>query len=188
MTADLPGNDRGAVQVRVRKDDVQPMFHQGEPATGTETRAPLDQLTPLIPVVAHTLIIYFFITIFFSTIGRRFISQITTLELVAVALLGSSVETAMVAGNLSLLAGLASAGTLLVANRALSVAIGRSLGLRRILIGEPLLLVYHGRFVYPNLRRAGSLPGKSWGQFGNAATATSPTSGRRLSKSTAAWE
>jgi len=118
----------------------------------------VDQLTPLIPVVAHTLIIYFYITIFFGTIGRRFISQITTLELVAVALLGSSVETAMVAGNLSLLAGLASAGTLLVADRVLSLVIGHSLCLRRILMGEPLLLVYHGHFVYPNLRRARITP------------------------------
>jgi uncharacterized membrane protein YcaP (DUF421 family) len=112
-------------------------------------------VTELLPVIGHTLAIYVFLILGFSLIGRRQISQITYVELAIVMILGSAVETAMVAGDTGLIAGLASASTLLVANRLLAILVTRSRWLRRRLIGGPLILVHDGAFVPENLRRVG---------------------------------
>jgi uncharacterized membrane protein YcaP (DUF421 family) len=86
---------------------------------------------------------------------RRQVSQITFVELAVIMLLGSSVETAMVAGDTGLAAGLASAGTLLILNRLLAILVTRWPWLRRRVLGGPLILVRDGTFVEENLQRAG---------------------------------
>ncbi len=88
-------------------------------------------------------------------LGRREIAQLTAVELIIIAILGSAVETAMIAGNTSLAAGLVSATTLLLANRALSILVRRSRRVRHLLLGGPILLVNNGRMIYPHLQRAG---------------------------------
>lgn len=115
----------------------------------------LSSVAPLLTVLWHTLAIYAFLIGSLALLGRRQISQLTLLELVIIMILGSSVETAMVAGNTSLPAGLVSAAALLVGNRALSQALQRSRRLRRLLIGGPLLLVHDGQLIASHLRQAG---------------------------------
>jgi uncharacterized membrane protein YcaP (DUF421 family) len=83
------------------------------------------------------------------------VAHLTFIELAVVMLLGSSVETAMVAGDTSLLAGLTSAAVLLICNRLLSDALGRWRWFRRLLIGGPIILVHNGRILPEQLRRAG---------------------------------
>jgi uncharacterized membrane protein YcaP (DUF421 family) len=114
-----------------------------------------DVVTELLTVVGHTLAIYLFLILGISLGGRREFAQLTYVELAIVMVLGSSVETAMVAGDTGLLAGLASASTLLVANRLLAALVIRWPWLRRRLIGGPLVLVRNGAFVARNLRRVG---------------------------------
>lgn len=113
------------------------------------------EISELLMVVLHTFTLYFFIILVLSFIGHRQTSQLGIIELVIIMMLGSSVETAMVAGNTSLLAGFASAGTLLVSNRLFSLLINRWIGLRRVVIGQPILLVARGRFLIPRIRQAG---------------------------------
>ncbi|HEX5417628.1 MAG TPA: YetF domain-containing protein [Chloroflexota bacterium] len=112
----------------------------------------------LITVAIHTLTIYLFIVLWFRLLGRRQVTELTTIEFIVVMLLGSSVETAMIAGNTTLLAGLVSAGTLFLADRVLTALVTRWNWLRTIVVGQPLLLVSQGQFVFPNLRRAGLTP------------------------------
>jgi uncharacterized membrane protein YcaP (DUF421 family) len=112
-------------------------------------------VTDLLAVFAQTLIIYVVIIGYMSLFGRRQFAQITYIELLVITLLGSAVETAMVAGNTSLLAGLVSASTLLVANRVFSILVSRWKWLRQRVIGGPLILIREGVFVDRNLRRAG---------------------------------
>jgi uncharacterized membrane protein YcaP (DUF421 family) len=114
-----------------------------------------DVASELLPVVGHTLAIYLFLILGISLGGRREIAQLTYVELAIIMVLGSSVETAMVAGDTGLLAGLASAGTLLVTNRLLAILVTRWPWLRQRLIGGPLILVRNGASVAMNLRRAG---------------------------------
>ena len=109
----------------------------------------------LLTVFEQTLAIYAFLVICLVAVGRRQVTQITFVELVVIMVLGSAVETSMVAGNLSLMAGLGSATTLMLANRLLSIALARWTWLRRVVLGGPVLLVQDGTFLRDNLRRVG---------------------------------
>ena len=112
----------------------------------------LPELETLVPVVFHTLIIYLFLVFCLSFLGRRETSQLTFAELTVLLVLGSSVETAMVAGNLTLLAGLTSAGVLFLSNRGFTLLIQRWPELRRLVIGTPIVLIHEGQFITKNLR------------------------------------
>ena len=109
----------------------------------------------LLAVVAQTLAIYVFLIGCISLFGRRQFAQITFVELVVIMILGSSVETAMVAGNTSLPAGLISATTLLLADRLFAFLLARWSWLRRLIIRGPVILVRDGAFVAGNLRKVG---------------------------------
>ena len=112
-------------------------------------------VTKLGPVVAHTLSIYLFLILMLRFVNRRSLGQLTVVDLVIIILLGSAVETAMVAGDTSLQAGLVCAGTLLCANRLLAQLLLRSRRLRHLVVYGPTLLVENGRFIEDHLRRAG---------------------------------
>jgi uncharacterized membrane protein YcaP (DUF421 family) len=105
----------------------------------------------------HTLILYAFLIGMLRVVGRRQMGQLTVVDLSIIILLGSAVETAMIAGHTSLLVGLASAATLLVANRLLAWTLLRSRRLRHLVAGESVLLVHNGQFVEENLKRMGLL-------------------------------
>jgi len=109
----------------------------------------------LLAVLAQTLAIYLFLILCLSFLGRREISQLTSVELVVLMILGSSVETAMVAGNTSLPAGLVSATTLLVCNRLLTLALARWRWLYHLIVGGPVLLVHDGKLLTQHLRSTG---------------------------------
>jgi uncharacterized membrane protein YcaP (DUF421 family) len=112
-------------------------------------------LAPLWPVVGHTIAIYLFLILTLRILGRRPLGQLTVIDLVIVMLLGSAVETAMVNGNTTLLAGLACASTLLLSDRLLAVLFWRSRWLRHFLGAVPILLVQDGQFIEEHLRRMG---------------------------------
>lgn len=121
------------------------------------------------PAALNTLVIYVLLIVGIRTLGRRQTGQLTALDLLIVLLLGSAVETAMIGPapsgsgskelfhdpNVSLVAGLISAGTLLLANRFLATLMSRSKRLRHLVVGGPLILVHDGALVHENLRRAG---------------------------------
>ena len=110
---------------------------------------------PLLPVIAHSVVIYVFLMVLLHIIGRRQLGQLTVLDLVVVILLGSAVETAMVNGNTSLFAGLVCAGTLLFLNRVFALTFGRARRLRHLANGGAVLLVHNGHIVEEHLRRVG---------------------------------
>lgn len=110
---------------------------------------------PLIQVAFHTLAVYLFLIILVRLYGRRAMGQLTAIDLAIIIVLGSAVETAMVAGNTSLAAGLVSACTLLVANRLLATLFRRSRRLRHIVATNPLLLVHNGELIEQHMRQTG---------------------------------
>lgn len=106
-------------------------------------------------VVLHTLLIYVFLITMIRIFGRRQLGQLTLIDLVIILILGSAVETDMIAGNVSLEAGLVSATTLLLANRLFAIVLPRFKRLRSIVAGSPVLLVHNGQFVDEHLCRIG---------------------------------
>jgi uncharacterized membrane protein YcaP (DUF421 family) len=111
---------------------------------------------PVLLIVAGTTAgIYVFLIVGLRLFGRRQLAQLTGLDLVVVLLLGSAVETAMIHGDLSLPAGLISAGTLFVMNRLLTVVFLHSPRLSQLVNGGPILLVHDGEVIESQCRRVG---------------------------------
>jgi uncharacterized membrane protein YcaP (DUF421 family) len=106
-------------------------------------------------VVGHTLVIFAFLVAGFRIVGRRALAQLTVVDLLVILLIGSAVETAMVAGDTSLGAGLVCATTLLLANRLTASVLRRSPQLRHLVAGMPMLLVHDGQVLEGHMRRAG---------------------------------
>jgi uncharacterized membrane protein YcaP (DUF421 family) len=106
-------------------------------------------------VAGTTAFIYLFLVTLLRIFGRRELAQLSVLDLIVVLLLGSTVETAMIHGDLSLPAGLISAGTLIVLNKLLSLFFLASPRLRHLVNGGPILLVHDGRIIGSHLRRTG---------------------------------
>jgi len=112
-------------------------------------------LLEMLTVSSHTLVVYIFLVLGLSLLGHRETSQLGLVEIVIIMVLGSAVETAMVAGDTSLQAGLISAATLLVCNLAMSRLFVQSKWLRRVIIGHPIPLVDNGRILPRRARAAG---------------------------------
>jgi uncharacterized membrane protein YcaP (DUF421 family) len=112
-------------------------------------------VTPLWEAAATTAALYLFLIVVLRALGRRQLGQLTVIDLVVVLLLGSAVETAMIHGNTSLPVGLASAATLLILNRVLTMLFFRHRRLAQLVNGGPVLLVHDGRVLDEHLIRAG---------------------------------
>jgi uncharacterized membrane protein YcaP (DUF421 family) len=110
---------------------------------------------PLGPVVWHTVLLFGFLIVALRLAGRRKHAEFGMIEVLMLLFLGTAVETSMVAGNRSLLAGFVSAATLLVLDRLLSVLAAHSERLEEILRGSPIELVRDGRFVPENVGEEG---------------------------------
>ncbi len=110
--------------------------------------------TLLLSVVGHTLVIYVFLICGFTVLGRRQMAQLTLVDYLIIALLGSAVETGLYLGTGSFWAGLVSAASLLVANRLLSLLVARVPAVRTLLVGVPVLLVREGEVIESGMRRA----------------------------------
>jgi len=110
---------------------------------------------PVLEAVGATTVVYVFLIAGLRLLGRRQLGQLTVLDLVVVLVLGSAVETAMIHGDTSLPVGLASAATLLILNRLVTLLLLRSGRLRHLVNGGPVLLVHHGEIVEEHLVRAG---------------------------------
>jgi uncharacterized membrane protein YcaP (DUF421 family) len=112
-------------------------------------------LLELSTVAWHTLVIYVFLILSLSLLGHRETTQLSPVEIVIIMILGSAVETSMVAGDTSLLAGLTSAAILLLCNWGFTRLLNRWRGLRRVLIGHPIPLVYNGKILPKRMQAAG---------------------------------
>ena len=106
-------------------------------------------------VIFHTFVIYLFLIATMRIFARRLLGQLTVIDLVVIILLGSAVETSMVDGNTSLIAGLVCATTLFGLNRLISVLASKSPKWQSLVSGSPLVLVKDGHVMRESLRRSG---------------------------------
>jgi uncharacterized membrane protein YcaP (DUF421 family) len=104
-------------------------------------------------VVGQSLAIYLFLVIALARFGRMTMAGLTPGGYLIIALLGSAVETGLYRGSGSLGAGLASALTVVAADRGLSASLRRWPHWRRWLVGRPVVLVHDGRVLMAHLRQ-----------------------------------
>jgi uncharacterized membrane protein YcaP (DUF421 family) len=109
----------------------------------------------LLGIVVRSLVVYAAVLVGLRVGGRRELGQLTPFDLVVILLVANAVQNAMVGPDTTLQGGLVSAATLLVANSIVARLRLRSVRLRHLVEGIPIVLVQHGEVVTANLVREG---------------------------------
>ena len=105
----------------------------------------------LLQIVLRTAIIYAVVLIGVRLSGKREVGQMTPFDLTLLLLLSNSVQNAMTGPDTSLLGGAVAACTLLVLNYAVAQLSGSNRRFRRVVEGEPSLLIHDGKIIDAHL-------------------------------------
>jgi len=107
----------------------------------------------LLQIVLRTGIIYLLVLIGVRLSGKREVGQMTPFDLTLLLLLSNSVQNAMTGPDTSLTGGAVAACTLLVLNYGVAAVSGSNRRLRRLIEGEPSLLVHDGKVIQSHMER-----------------------------------
>ncbi len=107
----------------------------------------------LLQIVLRTGIIYLLVLIGVRLSGKREVGQMTPFDLTLLLLLSNSVQNAMTGPDTSLLGGAVAAATLLILNYGVAGISGKNRRIRRLVEGEPSLLIHDGKVIEPHLAR-----------------------------------
>ncbi len=107
----------------------------------------------LLQIVLRTGVIYLLVLIGVRLSGKREVGQMTPFDLTLLLLLSNSVQNAMTGPDTSLLGGAVAAGTLLVLNYCVAGVSGTNRHLRRLIEGQPTLLVHDGKIIDAHMAR-----------------------------------
>jgi uncharacterized membrane protein YcaP (DUF421 family) len=107
----------------------------------------------LLQIVLRTGLIYLLVLIGVRLSGKREVGQMTPFDLTLLLLLSNSVQNAMTGPDTSLLGGAVAAGTLLLLNYLVADVSGGSRRFRRLIQGQPSLLVHDGKIIEAHLAR-----------------------------------
>jgi uncharacterized membrane protein YcaP (DUF421 family) len=105
-------------------------------------------------IVLSSVAVYLFIVLAIRLFGKTEIAQLSVADLVFIMLLSNAVQNAMVGSDTTLLGGLVAAASLFAVNALFKECLYRIPGFGRIMQGESLMLVYHGKVNDANMRRA----------------------------------
>lgn len=109
-------------------------------------------------IVLRTAIIYVLLVLALRLGGKREVGQLSILELVVVLVVADAVQNSMVGDNTTLYGGIVAAGTLFALDRGLRAVADRYRSVRKVLEGEPSLLVRNGRPLLAAMKREGVEP------------------------------
>jgi len=107
----------------------------------------------LLQIVLRTGAIYLLVLIGVRLSGKREVGQMTPFDLTLLLLLSNSVQNAMTGPDTSLLGGAVAASTLLILNYLVADVSGGSRRLRRLIEGEPSLLIHDGKIIASHMAR-----------------------------------
>ena len=114
-----------------------------------------EYMRTLLLIAAKTSIIYFFLIIGLRLLGKRELGQMNIYDLVLIIILGNAVQNAMVGDDNTLLGGLVGATTLLIINRAFTIAMLRSKKLEQLMVGDPVLILNDGKLISDHMQKEG---------------------------------
>jgi len=107
----------------------------------------------LLQIVLRTAVIYLLVLIGVRLSGKREVGQMTPFDLTLLLLLSNSVQNAMTGPDTSLLGGIIAACTLLLVNYGVAGISGSNRRLRRLIQGQPTLLVHDGKIIDAHMAR-----------------------------------
>jgi uncharacterized membrane protein YcaP (DUF421 family) len=106
---------------------------------------------PLWEIVLRTLVVYVVVFSLLRIAGKRELGTMSPADLVVILIIANAVQNAMNGGDVSLIGGLVSAGTLVGMNLLLS-RLGRGIPiLGRLVVEEPTLLLQDGEPITKNM-------------------------------------
>lgn len=101
----------------------------------------------ILQIVLRTAVIYLVVLIGVRLSGKREVGQMTPFDLTLLLLLSNSVQNAMTGPDTSLIGGIVAACTLLLLNYLVGTVSGSSRRFRRVVEGEPSLLIHDGKII-----------------------------------------
>lgn len=107
----------------------------------------------LLEILLRTTTVYLIVLLGVRLSGKREVGQMTPFDLVLLLLLSNSVQNAMTGPDTSLAGGAVAAVTLLILNYGIAEVSGINRHFRRLVQGQPSLLVHNGRIVEPHMAR-----------------------------------
>jgi uncharacterized membrane protein YcaP (DUF421 family) len=110
-------------------------------------------LNVLLQIVLRTGVIYLLVLVGVRLSGKREVGQMTPFDLTLLLLLSNSVQNAMTGPDTSLLGGAVAASTLLILNYLVANVSGGNRHLRRLIEGQPSLLVHDGKPIEEHMAR-----------------------------------
>ncbi|MGA9040840.1 MAG: YetF domain-containing protein [Terriglobales bacterium] len=107
----------------------------------------------LLEIVLRTAVIYIVVLLGVRLSGKREVGQMTPFDLTLLLLISNSVQNAMTGPDTSLLGGVAAAITLLVLNYLIAEVSGGNRRFRKLVEGQPSLLVHDGEVITAHMAR-----------------------------------
>ena len=107
----------------------------------------------LAEILLRTATVYLIVLIGVRLSGKREVGQMTPFDLVLLLLLSNAVQNAMTGPDTSLTGGAVAAGTLLLLNYLVAEVSGVNRKFRRLVQGQPTLLVHSGKVIEGHLAR-----------------------------------
>src|SRR5437667_12793054 len=104
-------------------------------------------------LILRVAIIYAFLLVILRLSGKRQVGQLAPFDLVLLLVLSNSVQNAMNGGDNSVLAGLISAGALVLLNYFVGLANYKSNKLEALVEGRPEVLIHNGRLFTDVMKR-----------------------------------
>jgi uncharacterized membrane protein YcaP (DUF421 family) len=107
----------------------------------------------VLQIALRTGVIYLVVLTGVRLSGKREVGQMTPFDLTLLLLLSNSVQNAMTGPDTSLIGGIVAACTLLLLNHLIGNISGTNRSFRRIVQGEPSLLIHDGKAIEAHMAR-----------------------------------
>jgi uncharacterized membrane protein YcaP (DUF421 family) len=107
----------------------------------------------LAEIVLRTAVIYMVVLVGVRLSGKREVGQMTPFDLTLLLLISNAVQNAMTGPDTSLVGGVVAASTLLVVNYLVAGLSGGNRRFRKLVQGEPSLLVHDGQVIPSHMAR-----------------------------------
>src|ERR671933_1763634 len=104
-------------------------------------------------LVLRAIVTFFFIFLLTRVIGRRELSSLSPIDLILLIVLGDAVQQGLTQDDYSVTGAIIAVGTLATLQVLTSYVSFRSEGARRVLEGQPIVLVERGKLVDENMAR-----------------------------------
>lgn len=109
----------------------------------------------LLEIALRSTVVYLVLIVGLRLTGTRQLGQMSTVDLVLLLIIANAVQNAMVGPDTSLAGGLVAAGVLIFWHQVIDRLRRSSPGVARLLAGEGIMLINHGRVLEEHCRRAG---------------------------------